>query len=440
MLDESSIITNLDETYDMLLNDSTSTDFDKQLDVTENTRLVQASSVYKSIEEELAEDRLSGKVVSDTFTEGSFCCDGSIFCFHDYFYLYLLFFVFFFLFWFFIFISYVSCPLPEKSSSSMISPKYWCECDVKSTLCEISLSISFISHVLAVVMRLPPMIGYRKDLFNDGGKEYDLIDMMKIYVFKGPLDRHKMMSLLMRYVLTFIITIILNVSTIMRGITNWNVPDVCCFFVGLYFLLTYVDFNDNTIMLRNALLKGTHIMGFNSIKRETLKLIMNRFKSDSGTSFNLQCLDCFRVRKRMLMHSMKITYLESSVIVILSYYYVLSNLPFNAFSLSVLNLSTIGMVCTTIASIHHNRSIDKIENVIKAIKEAQSKGTFKKYGTITDVDLEALRKNSVLKLDGDITHLRVTLFGIPVSDAFFLNIIIIVFTSVARIVFPPLVR
>lgn len=97
------------------------------------------------------------------------------------------------------------------------------------------------------------------------------------------------------------------------------------------------------------------------------------------------------------------------------------------------------MICTTIASIHHNRCINKVEDVIRAIREAQSKGTFKKYGTITDVDLEALRRSSPLVLDREITQLRVTLFGIPVSDAFFLNIIIIVFTSVARMVFPPVV-
>lgn len=253
-----------------------------------------------------------------------------------------------------------------------------------------------------------------------------------------------MMNFLKTYVLTFIITIILNVSTITRGISAWNVPDVFFFLIGWFFILMYVDYNVNTLMLRDALLKGTHILGFNGIKRQTLKMIMKRFKTTSRsggkTSFNLQCLRCLQLRKRLLMDSMKIFYLESIVTVILSYYYVLSKLPFNAFSLSVLNLSMIGMICTTIASIQHNRCVNKVEDVIRAIREAQSNGTFKKYGTITDVDLEALRRNSAVVLkEGGITQLRVTLFGIPVSDAFFLNIIIIVLTSVARMVLPPVV-
>jgi hypothetical protein len=435
MANESSILGNLDETF-ILLNDFTSTiNMDQQLP-TENAALVRSTN-YFCIEDELVKDRSLGIVVEDTFDYGD---NESILFFHGLLHLYLLY-ISLFIYWLFIVISYISCPLPDnviKSSSN--GSTSWRECDVRSTLCMISLSTSFIIQVLVVAMRVPYTEEYKKDaLFDDGGKRYDLIDMLKIYKFKGALDKHMMMNFSKTYVLTFLITVILNVSTISRGITAWNVPDVFCFLIGWFFILMYVDFNVNTIMLRDALLKGTHIMGFNSIKRRTLKMIMNRFKSTLKTSFNLQCLRCLQLRKRLLMDSMKISYLESIVTVILSYYYVLSKLPFNAFSLSVLNLSMIGMICTTIASIHHNRCVNKVEDVIRAIREAQTKGTFQKYGTITEVDLEALLKNSPLVLDGEMTQLRVTLFGIPVSDAFFLNIIIIVFTSVARMVFPPVV-
>lgn len=441
--DESSILANLDETY-VLLNDSTSTINMDQPEPTENTALLR-STAYLCIEDELAMDRSLGRQMDDTFDDGN---NGWILFFHGLLHLYLLY-TSLFIYWLFIAISYVSCPLPDnvmKSSSNGSTSLR--ECDVRSTLCMISLSTSFIIQVLVVAMRVPYTEEYKKDaLFDDSGKRYDLIDMLNIYKFKGALDKHMMMNFSKTYVLTFLITVLLNVSTIARGITAWNVPDVFCFLIGWFFILMYVDFNVNTIMLRDVLLKGTHIMGFNSIKRQTLKMIMNRFKSTVSSStgekkpssFNLQCLRCLQLRKRLLMDSMKISYLESIVTVILSYYYVLSKLPFNAFSLSVLNLSMIGMICTTIASIHHNRCVNKVEDVIRAIREAQIKGTFQKYGTITEVDLEALRKNSPLVLDGEMTQLRVTLFGIPVSDAFFLNIIIIVFTSVARMVFPPVV-
>lgn len=442
MADESSMLANLDETY-VLLNDSTSTiNIDQQLP-TENTALVR-STAYLCIEDELNIDRSLGKKMNDTFDGRD---NGWILFLHGLLHLYLLY-TSLFIYWLFIVISYVSCPLPDNvMKSSLNGSTSWRECDVRSTLCMISLSTSFIIQVLVVAMRVPYTEEYKKDvLFNDGGKRYDLIDMLKIYKFKGVLDKHMMMNFLKTYVLTFLITVILNVSTISRGITAWNVPDIFCFLIGWFFILMFVDFNVNTIMLRDALLKGTHIMGFNSIKRQTLKMIMNRFittvstsTGEKKTSFNLQCLRCLQLRKRLLMDSMKISYLESIVTVILSYYYVLSKLPFNAFSLSVLNLSMIGMICTTIASIHHNRCVNKVEDVIRAIREAQIKGTFQKYGTITDVDLEALHKNSPLLLDGEMTQLRVTLFGIPVSDAFFLNIIIIVFTSVARMVFPSVV-
>lgn len=122
-------------------------------------------------------------------------------------------------------------------------------------------------------------------------------------------------------------TIMSNVSTISWGITAWNVPDIFCFLIGWFFILMYVDFNVNTILLRDALLKDTHIMGFNGIKRQTLKMIMNRFmetvsSSSTGerTSFNLQCFRCLQLRNRLLMDSMKISYLESILTVILSHY------------------------------------------------------------------------------------------------------------------------
>ena len=289
------------------------------------------------------------------------------------------------------------------------------------------------------------MMEYKKDMFIDS--EYDIIEMLKIYIFKGPLNAHTMVTFMKRYILTFIFSILLNAST-MSGIVSFNVPDISCFFVVWFFLLMYIDFNANTIMLRDVLLVSTHILGFNAVKHETVAMVINRFKiSDGGGNsedtkrlFYLQFIKCLKNRKKLLMDSMKLSYLESAVTVVLSYYYVLSKLTFNSFSLSVLNLSVLGMICTTIASIHHNKCIDKLEDIIKASRKAKVKDLFTDYGAISTDDNDALQllkdSASPLQLEGDITMLRVSLFGIPVSDAFFFNIFVIAFTSFARLV-PP---
>ena len=104
MADESSILANLDETY-VLLNDSTSTiNIDQQLP-TENTALVRSTgTAYLCIEDELNRDRSLGIQMNDTFDDGN---NGWILFFHGLLHLYLLY-TSLFIFWLFIAISYVS--------------------------------------------------------------------------------------------------------------------------------------------------------------------------------------------------------------------------------------------------------------------------------------------------------------------------------------------
>lgn len=189
MADESSILTNLDENF-ILLNDSTSTIHLDKKQPAEKTELVR--SAYLCIEDDLADDKSSGRQLNDTFDVGD---NVSILFFHGLLHLYLLY-TSLFIYWLFITISYVSCPLPDNiMNNSSNGSTRWRECDVRSTLCMISLSTSFIIQVLVVAMRVPYTEEYKKDvLFDDGGKCYDLIDMLKIYKFKGALDKHMVMN------------------------------------------------------------------------------------------------------------------------------------------------------------------------------------------------------------------------------------------------------
>lgn len=153
------------------------------------------------------------------------------------------------------------------------------------------------------------------------------------------------------------------------------------------------------------------------------------------SSFILESIRILKSRKRFLMDSLKISYIESTVTVIMSLYCMVhyKHAHFGAFTMSVLNLSMIPMICTTVASINHNKCVTMLEDVIQTIAKLRGDGTFRRYGAITATDEEALELNTLLPLSGNITNLQVDLFSIPISDAFFLNILISLSTSVLRV-------
>lgn len=123
----------------------------------------------------------------------------------------------------------------------------------------------------------------------------------------------------------------------------------------------------------------------------------------------------------------------------MSLYYMVhyKHTHFSAFTMSVLNLSMIPMICTTVASINHNKCITMLEDVIKTIAKLRGdkdkNKSFRRYGAITATDEEAIEQNIALPLSGNITNLQVDLFSITISDAFFLNILITLSTAVLRV-------
>lgn len=155
------------------------------------------------------------------------------------------------------------------------------------------------------------------------------------------------------------------------------------------------------------------------------------------TTFLLEAIRALKLRKRFLMDSIKISYLESSVTAILSLYYLAKHKPLNAFSMAVLNLTIVPMICNTIVAINHNKCIDMLEDVIKTFASLRKDKKFenKNYGAITGVDEDALKRNAPLPLEGKITHLHVNLFSIPITDGFFLNVLLNVATAIVRAVY-----
>jgi hypothetical protein len=316
--------------------------------------------------------------------------------------------------------------------------------------------VCFIAHLFSIFVRVPYLRSYEKKLLLGSDDEYDLLEILQIYLLKGELSEHMTIKFLKRYTFTLLLSILLNFGTLFESsVWRWSAPDLFCGLLGWSFILVYVDFNANTVMLRDMLLKGTHITGFTGGKRrKILKSILMRFKSATKgnqfyyegskpidnsqmrTSFILESIRILKSRKRFLMDSLKISYIESTVTVIMSLYYMThyKHIHFRAFTISVLNLSMIPMVCTTVASINHNKCITMLEDVIKTIAmlRGDKDKSFRRYGAITCTDEEAMKQNIALPLSGNITNLQVDLFTITISDAFFLNILITLSTAVLR--------
>ena len=241
-------------------------------------------------------------------------------------------------------------------------------------------------------MRVPYIWSYRRNLLLGSDNNYELLEILQIYLLKGESATIKFLK---RYTFTLLLSILLNFGTLFNflvtlsksGVWRLNAPDLFCWLLGWSFILVYVDFNANTVMLRDMLLKGTHITGFTGGKRRTiLKKILMRFRAapegnefyNNGTtidnnqvqsSFILESIRILKSRKRFLMDSLKISYIESTVTVIMSLYCMVhyKHAHFGAFTMSVLNLSMIPMICTTVASIKHNKCVTMLEDVIQTI-------------------------------------------------------------------------
>lgn len=369
-------------------------------------------------------------------------------------------------FWLSVVYSYATCKIPLATPSAYPSspPSVTLtqsavpvleECSIYSaevSLCTITLIVCFIAHLFSIFVRVPYLRSYQKDLLLRSNNEYDLVEILQIYLLKG---EHITIKFLKRYIFTLLLSILLNFGTLLESsVWRWSAPDLFCGLLGWSFILVYVDFNANTVMLRDMLLKGTHITGFTGGKRRRiLKSILMRFRAapqgnefyydDSTidnnqmrTSFILESIRILKSRKRFLMDSLKISYIESTVTVIMSLYYMAhyKHIHFRAFTVSVLNLSMIPMICTTVASINHNKCITMLEDVIKTIAmlRGDKDKSFRCYGAITTTDEEAIKQNIALPLSGNITNLQVDLFTITISDAFFLNILITLSTAVLR--------
>jgi len=384
-------------------------------------------------------------------------------------------------FWLSVVYSYATCKIPLATPSSYPSspPSVTLtvtvtqsavpvleECSIYSaevSLCTITLIVCFIAHLFSIFVRVPYLRSYEKKLLLGSDDEYDLLEILQIYLLKGELSEHMTIKFLKRYTFTLLLSILLNFGTLFESnVWQWSAPDLFCGLLGWSFILVYVDFNANTVMLRDMLLKGTHITGFTGGKRrKILKSILMRFKEYSEensqgnefyyddkfstidnkqvrTSFILESIRILKSRKRFLMDSLKISYIESTVTVIMSLYYMThyKHIHFRAFTISVLNLSMIPMICTTVASINHNKCITMLEDVIKTIAnlrgDKNKDKTFRPYGAITTTDVKAIEQNMALPLSGNITNLQVDLFTITISDAFFLNILITLSTAVLR--------
>jgi len=377
-------------------------------------------------------------------------------------------------FWLSVVYSYATCKIPLATPSSYPSspPSVTLtvtqsavpvpvleECFIYSaevSLCTITLIVCFIAHLFSIFVRVPYLRSYEKKLLLRSNNEYDLLEILQIYLLKGELSEHMTIKFLKRYIFTLLLSILLNFGTLFESnVWRWSAPDLFCGLLGWSFILVYVDFNANTVMLRDMLLKGTHITGFTGGKRrKILKSILMRFKSATKgnqfyyegskpidnsqmrTSFILESIRILKSRKRFLMDSLKISYIESTVTVIMSLYYMAhyKHIHFRAFTISVLNLSMIPMICTTVASINHNKCITMLEDVIKTIAmlRGDKDKSFRPYGAITTTDEKAIDQNMALPLSGNITNLQVDLFTITISDAFFLNILITLSTAVLR--------
>ena len=369
-------------------------------------------------------------------------------------------------FWSSVVYSHATCKIPLASTSANTSSPqsavpFLQECSIYTAevpLCTIALIVCFIAHLLSFFVRVPYIWSYRRNLLLGSDNNYELLEILQIYLLKGESATIKFLK---RYTFTLLLSILLNFGTLFNflvtlsksGVWRLNAPDLFCWLLGWSFILVYVDFNANTVMLRDMLLKGTHITGFTGGKRRTiLKKILMRFRAapegnefyNNGTtidnnqvrsSFILESIRILKSRKRFLMDSLKISYIESTVTVIMSLYCMVhyKHAHFGAFTMSVLNLSMIPMICTTVASINHNKCVTMLEDVIQTIAKLRGDGKFRRYGAITATDEEALELNTLLPLSGNITNLQVDLFSIPISDAFFLNILISLSTSVLRV-------
>jgi len=280
-------------------------------------------------------------------------------------------------FWLSVVYSYATCKIPLATPSSYPSspPSVTLtvtqsavpvleECSIYSaevSLCTITLIVCFISHLFSILVRVPYVWSYRKKLLLGSSNEYDLVEILQIYLLKG---EHMTIKFLKRYLFTLLLSILLNFGTLFESnVWRWSAPDLFCGLLGWSIILVYVDFNANTVMLRDMLLKGTHITGFTGGKRrKILKSILMRFRAASQgnefyyevspidknqmrKSFILESIRILKSRKRFLMDSLKISYIESTVTVIMSLYYMThyKHIHFRAFTISVLNLSMIPM-------------------------------------------------------------------------------------------------
>lgn len=370
-------------------------------------------------------------------------------------------------FWSSVVYSYATCKIPLASTSAYpSSPQsavpFLQECSIYTAevpLCTITLIVCLIAHLFSFFVRIPYIQSYRRNLLLGRINNYELLEILQIYLLKGESATIKFLK---RYTFTLLLSILLNFGTLFNflvtlsesGVWRLNAPDLFCWLLGWSFILVYVDFNANTVMLRDMLLKGSHITGFTGGKRRTiLKKILMRFRTcregnefyrdvkddkninQEPTSFILESIRILKSRKRFLMDSLKISYIESTVTVIMSLYCMVhyKHAHFGAFTMSVLNLSMIPMICTTVASINHNKCVTMLEDVIKTIVKLRGDGKYRRYGAITATDEEALELNTLLPLSGNITNLQVDLFSIPISDTFFLNILFNLSTSVLRV-------
>ena len=183
-------------------------------------------------------------------------------------------------FWSSVVYSYATCKIPlnlASTSANTSSPQsavpFLQECSIYTAevpLCTIALIVCFIAHLLSFFVRVPYIWSYRRNLLLGSDNNYELLEILQIYLLKGETCGHMAIKFLKIYTFTQLLSILLNFGTLFNflvtlsesGVWRLNAPDLFCWLLGWSFILVYVDFNANTVMLRDMLLKGTHITGF----------------------------------------------------------------------------------------------------------------------------------------------------------------------------------
>lgn len=162
-------------------------------------------------------------------------------------------------FWASIIYSYATCTVDNNNSS------FFRECSVSSSeisLCQITLIVCYLAHIFSVAVCLIFLDSYKRNLLK--GKNYELMEVLQIYLLKDekcyPTWWFKFSK---KIGFTFFLALLFNASTLlMASIRDWNIPRILCGLLCWSFMVVYSDFNSNTVMLRDLMLKGTHITGF----------------------------------------------------------------------------------------------------------------------------------------------------------------------------------